>query len=35
MTVFHGAHGGLYIHQGPYASVSALERDVARYGFGA
>ena len=35
VTVFHGAHGGLYIHQGPYASVSALERDVARYGFGA
>jgi thiol-disulfide isomerase/thioredoxin len=35
VTVFHGAHGGLYIHQGPYASVSALERDIARYGFGA
>jgi thiol-disulfide isomerase/thioredoxin len=35
VTVFHGRHGGLYIHQGPYQSVAALERDVDRYGLGA
>ncbi len=35
VTVFHGAHGGLFIHQGPYLSEAKLERDVARYALGA
>jgi thiol-disulfide isomerase/thioredoxin len=35
VTVFYGAHGGFYIHQGPYLSVRALERDVDRYALGA
>ena len=35
VTVFYGAHGGFYIHQGPYPNVAALERDVARYAVGA
>jgi cytochrome c biogenesis protein CcmG, thiol:disulfide interchange protein DsbE len=35
VTVFHGRHGGLYIHQGPYLTASALERDIVRYGLGA
>lgn len=35
VTVFHGRHGGLFIHQGPYLSVSELERDIERYGLGA
>jgi len=35
VTVFHGAHGGLFIHQGPYRSDAELERDVVRYGLDA
>jgi len=35
VTVFRGRHGGLYIHQGPYQSAGALERDIERYGLGA
>ena len=35
VTVFHGAHGGLFIHQGPYQSDAELERDVTRYGLDA
>jgi len=35
VTVFHGAHGGLFIHQGPYQSDAELERDVVRYGLDA
>jgi thiol-disulfide isomerase/thioredoxin len=35
VTVFYGAHGGFYIHQGPYLSVPALEQDVDRYALGA
>jgi thiol-disulfide isomerase/thioredoxin len=31
VTVFFDRRGGLYIHQGPYASAAALERDVERY----
>ena len=31
VTVFRDRHGGRYIHQGPYASASALEADVRRY----
>jgi thiol-disulfide isomerase/thioredoxin len=30
-TVFYTAHGGRFIHQGPYESVAELERDVERY----
>ena len=35
VTVFHGAHGGLFIHQGPYRRDAELERDVVRYGLDA
>ena len=35
VTVFHGAHGGLFIHQGPYQSDAELEGDVVRYGLDA
>ncbi len=35
VTVFHGAHGGLFIHQGPYQSDAELERDIVRYGLDA
>ena len=35
VTVFHGAHGGLFIHQGPYRSDGELERDIVRYGLDA
>ena len=35
VTVFQGAHGGLFIHQGPYRSDTELERDVVRYGLDA
>ncbi len=31
VTVFYDRRGGEYIHQGPYASAAALERDVRRY----
>jgi len=31
VTVFVATDGRRYIHQGPYANVQALERDVARY----
>jgi thiol-disulfide isomerase/thioredoxin len=31
VTVFYSAAGGQYIHQGPYPSAAALERDVQRY----
>lgn len=31
VTVFYDRRGGQYIHQGPYASAAALERDVTRY----
>jgi thiol-disulfide isomerase/thioredoxin len=31
VTVFYDVHGGEFIHQGPYASAAALERDVRRY----
>jgi cytochrome c biogenesis protein CcmG/thiol:disulfide interchange protein DsbE len=31
VTVFYDRHGSQYIHQGPYASTGALERDVRRY----
>src|ERR1700733_90222 len=31
VTVFYNAHGGVFIHQGPYPSVAKLERDVKRY----
>jgi cytochrome c biogenesis protein CcmG/thiol:disulfide interchange protein DsbE len=31
VTVFYDAHGGEYIHQGPYLSVAELERDIERY----
>lgn len=31
VTVFVAGDGRRYIHQGPYANVQALERDVARY----
>jgi cytochrome c biogenesis protein CcmG/thiol:disulfide interchange protein DsbE len=35
VTVFYNSHGGRYIHQGPYTSVAALERDVERYALNA
>ncbi len=35
VTVFHGAHGGFYVHQGPYQSDAELEHDVVRYGLDA
>jgi cytochrome c biogenesis protein CcmG, thiol:disulfide interchange protein DsbE len=35
VTVFYDRRGGKYIHQGPYASVTELERDVRRYALGA
>jgi thiol-disulfide isomerase/thioredoxin len=35
VTVFYDRRGGEFIHQGPYASVGALERDVHRYALGA
>jgi cytochrome c biogenesis protein CcmG/thiol:disulfide interchange protein DsbE len=31
VTVFINAHGSRYIHQGPYESAQALERDIQRY----
>jgi thiol-disulfide isomerase/thioredoxin len=31
VTVFYDSRGDEYIHQGPYASASELERDVRRY----
>jgi cytochrome c biogenesis protein CcmG/thiol:disulfide interchange protein DsbE len=31
VTVFYNARGAQYIHQGPYLSAAALERDVRRY----
>jgi cytochrome c biogenesis protein CcmG, thiol:disulfide interchange protein DsbE len=31
VTVFYNSRGGEFIHQGPYASVAKLERDVKRY----
>jgi hypothetical protein len=31
VTVFYDRRGRQYIHQGPYPSVTKLERDVARY----
>jgi cytochrome c biogenesis protein CcmG, thiol:disulfide interchange protein DsbE len=31
VTVFYDRHGDQFIHQGPYPSVSALERDLKRY----
>ena len=31
VTVFYNRRGGLFIHQGPYASVAKLEQDVRRY----
>ena len=31
VTVFYSARGSQYIHQGPYLSAAALERDVRRY----
>ena len=31
VTVFYNRRGGLFIHQGPYASVARLEQDVRRY----
>jgi cytochrome c biogenesis protein CcmG/thiol:disulfide interchange protein DsbE len=35
VTVFVAKGGGRYIHQGPYTSVGALERDIERYAVGA
>jgi cytochrome c biogenesis protein CcmG/thiol:disulfide interchange protein DsbE len=35
VTVFYNAHGGEYIHQGPYLSAAELERDVRHYALGA
>jgi cytochrome c biogenesis protein CcmG, thiol:disulfide interchange protein DsbE len=32
VTVVYGRRGGFYVHQGPYATVAELERDVRRYG---
>jgi cytochrome c biogenesis protein CcmG, thiol:disulfide interchange protein DsbE len=34
VTVIYDAHGGQFIHQGPYLSLAELERDVHRYGLG-
>lgn len=34
VTVFYDRRGSQYIHQGPYYSVDALERDVRRYALG-
>jgi len=34
VTVFYDRRGGRYIHQGPYASAAALERDVRLYALG-
>jgi cytochrome c biogenesis protein CcmG, thiol:disulfide interchange protein DsbE len=31
VTVFYDARGGEFIHQGPYLSVTELERDINRY----
>ncbi len=31
VTVFYDARGGEFIHQGPYLSVTELERDIKRY----
>jgi cytochrome c biogenesis protein CcmG/thiol:disulfide interchange protein DsbE len=35
VTVIEARNGGFYIHQGPYLTVAALERDIQRYGMGA
>jgi cytochrome c biogenesis protein CcmG/thiol:disulfide interchange protein DsbE len=35
VTVFYDRHGDEYIHQGPYPSAAALERDARRYTLGA
>jgi cytochrome c biogenesis protein CcmG, thiol:disulfide interchange protein DsbE len=35
LTVFHGARGGFFVHQGPYQSDAELEQDVVRYGLDA
>ena len=32
VTVIYGRRGGFYVHQGPYATVEKLERDVRLYG---
>jgi cytochrome c biogenesis protein CcmG/thiol:disulfide interchange protein DsbE len=32
VTVIYGRSGGFFVHQGPYATVAKLERDVRRYG---
>jgi cytochrome c biogenesis protein CcmG/thiol:disulfide interchange protein DsbE len=32
VTVIYNRRGGLFIHQGPYATVAKLEQDVRRYG---
>lgn len=34
VTVFYDRRGAQYIHQGPYATAAALERDVRRYALG-
>ena len=35
VTVIYNRRGGMYIHQGPYPSVSKLEQDIRRYGLDA